>query len=82
MPSRVFKTSVSIDIDLIEPAREKSRQFDRFGEVNLSAYINSLIRKDLGIKRQGESDGGSSSPNRKGPNPSTKRFRNNAHNSL
>ncbi len=49
MPRRVVKTSISLDRDLVAPAKEKSRKFDRFGEPNLSAYINSLIRKDLGL---------------------------------
>lgn len=52
MSRNVTKTSVSIDSDLLEPAQERSRQFNRFREVNLSAYVSWLIRKDLGMSNK------------------------------
>lgn len=46
--SNIVRRSISIDSDLFERAKEESRKYSgRFGEINLSAYINKLLREDL-----------------------------------
>ena len=72
MPNRTVRTSISIDSDLLIPAQERSRDFNRFKDVNLSAYINELLRKDLGIALSATPATRQESPASTPPNPRIK----------
>jgi hypothetical protein len=49
MPPRTTRLAISIDSELVEPAKKRAKEFGRFGDPNMSAYISMLIRKDLGL---------------------------------
>lgn len=48
MPSNVVKISVSIDADLLGPAKKRAEAYQsRFKKENLSAYVSDLIKQDV-----------------------------------